>query len=178
MKSEMYKFGNINSNLIGDFKDIKFSTRRQFSDDETVENWKKAGHWYVNYGGFILEHVKGLPNWCDNVLDEISKQVEIFDASYSLYCMPPGTIMPEHRDTYPTYRKIYNVDDVNKIRRVLVFVEDWKSGHYFEVDDTPVVKWKCGDYCTWIGDTPHIASNIGRENRYTLQITGKIYGNN
>lgn len=171
----MYNFGSVNSNLIGGFKNLKFSGRKQFSDDEVVEKWKSMGHWYVNYGGLIIEQHSGiLPKWCDDILVEIYKQVDIIDASYSLYCMTPGTIMPEHVDHYPIFRKIHNIDDVSKIRRVLVFVENWKSGHYFEIDDNPITKWSAGEYCTWVGETPHMAANIGRENRYTLQITGKI----
>ena len=168
-----YRIGNINSNLIGEFKSLDFSIRKQFSDDQTVERWKSIGHLYVNYGGCIIYH-NDVPDWCKNILTIISKQLNICYASCSLYCMPPGTIMPEHEDYYPAYRKIHNIDDIEKVRRVLVFVDEWKSGHYFEINGNPIVNWNVGDYCTWVGKTPHIAANIGNVNRYTLQITGKI----
>lgn len=166
--------GKIDSNLIGDYKNIEYPGRRQFRDDETVEQWKNLGHLYVNYTGFIREEYRGLPDWCNSVIAEIKNQLNISNVSCSLYRMPPGTIMPEHKDAYLNYKKIFELDDVNKICRVLVFLEDWKSGHYFEVSDNPVIRWKSGDYYMWFGETPHIAANIGRENRYTMQITGTI----
>ncbi len=51
-------------------------------------------------------------------------------------------------------------------------MEDWKSGHYFEIDNKPFVDWKAGDWVWWKGTVPHSASNIGVETRYTLQLTG------
>ena len=47
-----------------------------------------------------------------------------------------------------------------------------EPGHYFEFDGEAVANWKAGDYVMWQADVPHAASNIGTEDRYTLQITG------
>ncbi len=170
----MHYFEKINSDIIGDFKELTYSPRRQFPDDNIVNFWKEIGHLYVNYTGFLIEEYKGLPTWCYDILNELSTKFDISEAKLCLYCMPPGTIMPEHKDTYPVYKKMLNIEDPNQVCRILVFLDDWKSGHYFEVDDTPVINWKKGDCCMWIGEAPHIAANIGRENRYTLQVTAKI----
>jgi len=86
--------------------------------------------------------------------------------------MTPGTIMPEHQDFYKKYRSLYNLSDSKNICRVIVFLEDWKSGHYFEINKIPIVNWKAGDFVFWRNDTSHMAANIGTDNRYTLQITG------
>jgi len=48
------------------------------------------------------------------------------------------------------------------------------SGHYFELDGEPYVKWSKGNYLWWRGDTSHMAANLGVENRYTMQITATI----
>jgi hypothetical protein len=61
-----------------------------------------------------------------------------------------------------------------RIRRALVLLEDWKSGHYLEIQGKPVVGWKAGDVVEWVYDTPHMAANLGLEDRYTLQITGWV----
>lgn len=172
----MHYFKKIDPNLIGEFENLNYSPRRQFPDDSTVNSWKDLGHLYVNYTGFLIEEYKGLPEWCYNVLNAVSDEFKISDSKLCLYCMTPGTIMPEHKDTYPVYKKILGVDDPNQLCRILVFLDNWKSGHYFEVDDDPVINWKKGDCCMWIGEAPHIAANIGRENRYTLQITAKLNG--
>jgi hypothetical protein len=55
-----------------------------------------------------------------------------------------------------------------------VFLEDWKSGHYFEGLGTPITQWHAGQTIEWSYDTPHMAANIGTKPRYTLQITGHI----
>jgi hypothetical protein len=60
----------------------------------------------------------------------------------------------------------------SEVYRAIVFLEDWQSGHYFEIDNIGVVNWCAGDYYLWNGDAPHAASNIGIDPRYTLQITG------
>jgi len=56
----------------------------------------------------------------------------------------------------------------------LVLLEDWKSGHYLEAMNKPVVNWHAGQVVEWTYDTPHMAANIGLEPRYTLQITGHL----
>lgn len=175
MKTPSYLIGKLNSTVkIGDYVNIEYPARRQFPDDETVNRWKSLGHLYVNYTGFLREQHKGLPDWCFDILNSLYEELDIENASMSIYCMPPGTIMPEHRDSYPIYKKIHNIENPNDVCRILVFLSDWKSGHYFEVDDNPIINWKSGDYCMWFGETPHIAANIGRENRYTLQVTAKV----
>jgi hypothetical protein len=130
----------------------------------------------------LKEEYRGLPQWCFDIKDEIKKNgvfienslYQIDNLIMSIYCMPPGTIMPEHSDYYVKYRSINNIEDSNKVCRILVFLDDWKSGHYFELNKYPIVNWSKGDYYSWKGSTPHIAANIGSENRYTLQITAMI----
>ena len=56
--------------------------------------------------------------------------------------------------------------------RIVVFLEDWKSGHISEVNGVQVSNWHAGDYMLWESDCPHLAANIGLDKRYTLQLTG------
>ena len=86
--------------------------------------------------------------------------------------MGPGTTLPNHSDTYARFREIYNIKDPSKIFRAVVFLENWQSGHYFEVNEDPVVEWAAGETVIWQYDTKHLAANIGNTDRYTLQITG------
>ena len=76
-----------------------------------------------------------------------------------------------HRDTYKKYIELFGCD-LSSIIRFVVFIEDWYPGHYLEVEHKPIVEWKCGDYVWWRGDVEHMAANIGKEFRFTLQITG------
>lgn len=86
--------------------------------------------------------------------------------------MTAGIVLPEHGDTYAKFREIYGVPDSAVIMRAIIFLEDWQSGHYLEIDQTPVVAWRAGDGIFWQDDTPHLAANMGHTPRYTLQITG------
>ena len=168
------KINKINPNLIGNPESIDYPDRRQFSDNDTVNRWKSLGHLYVNYTGFLREEYLGVPQWCHEVVNEIKKEHVIENTSLSIYCMPPGTIMPEHKDTYTKYRQIYNIQNQNNVCRILVFLNDWKSGHYFELNREPIVNWEKGQYCIWVGDVSHMAANLGDENRYTMQITATL----
>ena len=92
--------------------------------------------------------------------------------SWSVYRMPPGTVLPNHSDTYVLFKQLYNVTDSDKIYRAIVMLEDWQSGHYLEIDETPITKWIAGDIYIWQNDVKHLAANNGMTSRYTLQITG------
>jgi hypothetical protein len=149
------------------FEFLQFK-ERPFQDEKTIEYWKRNGHIYEKYSGSTIEKNQGHPNW----VNQIEEKFNLKNKTSCVYCMTPGTIMPEHRDFYKKYKSLYNLSNANDIVRIVIFLEDWKSGHYFEIDDNPIVNWKHGDYIMWKNDTPHMAANIGRENRYTLQITG------
>ena len=69
------------------------------------------------------------------------------------------------------YCKKYLINDLNKIDRFIIFLEDAKMGHMFAFEDKVYYKWQAGDVVSWSGQTPHAAYNIGNTNRYTLQIT-------
>ena len=68
--------------------------------------------------------------------------------------------------------ELFDVEDVNKICRILVPMDDWKSGHYFELNGVPYTNWFKGDLRTGGDDTTH--HNLGVEDRYTMQITATL----
>jgi hypothetical protein len=97
---------------------------------------------------------------------------------YAVHCMHPGCALPEHTDKYPYYSKTHNLQDINHIHRVIIFLEDKKPGHRFTMQGEEMLDWKAGDWVTWCGSTVHGAYNEGTQNRYTLQITGVPHGIN
>ena len=118
---------------------------------------------------------------CDNgdaiieLPPELCEELGWKDIGVAYYRMDTGTVMPNHSDRYVRYINLFNLQGrEHLIRRALVFLEDWKSGHYLEAMDEPVVGWKAGQVTEWTYDTPHMAANIGLEPRYTLQITGHL----
>jgi len=136
---------------------------KPFNDPVTLAQWQSIGHIYENYTGDIVE-------WGDlpEYVKELAAETGLHNVGCSLYKMQPGRIIPEHQDTYATYKKIFN----NNIRRYVVFLEDWQSGHYLEIKNDAIINWKAGDWVSWEYDTPHLAANLGSTDRYTMQITG------
>ena len=97
------------------------------------------------------------------------------DIGTSYYRMGTGTILPTHSDLYLRYVDVFKLQgQEQKIRRAIVFLEDWRPGHYFEGAGHPTVNWHAGDVIEWIYDAPHMAANLGLDPRYTLQITGHV----
>ena len=72
------------------------------------------------------------------------------------------------------YKKYYNLESDETIRRCNIFLEDWKPGHAFGIDDKIIIHWKKYDYYVWDSTVEHWGGNFGSEDRYTLQLTGQI----
>ena len=166
-KMKKIQINKIPATLIKEYKNLEY-INKPFNDQTTIEKWKSLGHNYQRYTGSMYDQSNTLPDWCYEILNHIP----LNKSTITLYCMEPGIIMPEHSDTFSKYREIMNLSDNDNVGRAIIFLEDWKSGHYFELDETPIVNWKMGDYVLWKNDTPHMAANLGKENRYTMQITG------
>ena len=111
------------------------------------------------------------PSWNDKIVEWVREEFELEDIGCCYYRMVTNEILPTHGDDYKLYREKFDceLDDIN---RIIIFLEDWKSGHYFEMDGEPKVNWKAGNFIIWRGGIEHMAANIGIEDRYTLQITG------
>ena len=139
---------------------------KPFNDNITLTQWIYHGHRYEKYTGDLVDY-KDLPAW---VLP-IAEQTGLKNIGASLYRMTPGCILPSHKDTYSLYKQINNITH-NRIMRIVVFLEDWSSGHYLEINGNPITEWSAGDWVGWNYDTPHLAANIGMSDRYTMQITG------
>ena len=132
------------------------------------EEWRKQGYYNTRQYGEMHGYPNEMPKW----VESIASQLKLFQCGYVLYRMKTLDIMPMHTDHYKKYCEVFNATP-NEVYRAVVFLEDWKSGHYFEMDDQAIVNWRAGDFIMWQGDVPHAASNIGIEDRYTLQITGQ-----
>tara|TARA_E500000331_G_scaffold145620_1_gene141743 strand:+ start:31 stop:543 length:513 start_codon:yes stop_codon:yes gene_type:complete len=109
-----------------------------------------------------------------NVGGEHKKFVDsLFPTNNHLYALKqnPGCHLPEHMDAFFKFRTQYGVQQEDCMR-LIFFMEDWKSGHYLEVNYQPVVGWKAGDCVKIESGEPHLSANGGMEPKYTLAITG------
>lgn len=154
------------------FKELEYQNE-SFNDPESVKYWLDHGY-SDRFTGDMCDMRKHQPEWNDKFVDLFSK-LGWKDIGTSYYRMSSGTILPTHGDKYRAYIKLFNLEnEQHTIHRALVMLEDWKSGHYLEVNGKPIVDWKAGDTFIWRYDDPHLAANMGLEPRYTLQITGHI----
>ena len=144
-----------------------------FNDPVSLKYW--LGQGYTNqFTGDMCDMRQAQPRW-NSTFIKIYTELGWQDIGTSYYRMNTGTILPTHGDLYLRYVKLFNLQgQEHTIRRAIVFLEDWKSGHYFEGMGNPMTQWLAGDSVEWDYDTPHMAANIGLEPRYTLQITGHV----
>ena len=85
----------------------------------------------------------------------------------------PGHTLPLHVDTFYQFAEKNSIDP-NKCCRLNIFLEDWQSGHYLEINGIPILNWQKGDAIIIYKDEPHLSGNMGMSDKYTMQITGVI----
>jgi len=141
-----------------------------FNNSNDVDAWIAQGY-NPPFVGDLCDMRKPQTKYTDDLVQMLKNIYGLENTGTSFYRMPTGVVLPTHRDTYKKYRQLFDVK-VNQIQRIIVFLENWKPGHYFEIAGNPIVSWKRGDYIWWRGDVEHMAANIGLEPRYTLQVTG------
>lgn len=142
-----------------------------FNNSIDTHAWLSAGY-APKFTGDMCDMRGILPVW-NNYFISYFTRAGWKDIGTSYYRMTSGTILPKHQDTYKRYVELFNLKGREAtIVRAIIFLEDWKSGHYLEINNVPFVNWKAGDIAHWRYDTPHLAANMGLDPRYTLQITG------
>jgi hypothetical protein len=167
-KKYHYRFGHVTPWWDDDhYKtlDYKYFPIRNQQD---LVDWGEAGFGRLDLNGAVYNMKRELPDYANGFF-------ELFDWDHqglTFYRLKPWEGLPTHQDAYTSYREMFNITDPSLLWRCVVFMEDWKSGHYFDIDDQAFMNWRKGDYVVWNYDVPHYAANFGTENRYTLQITG------
>lgn len=145
--------------------------RNPFNCNTAVNRWREQGFTQEHFTGEMCDMRSDLPSWTTQFLS-------IFDGLHvgiCFYRMTTCNIIPHHRDTYSYYKKLFNIYDTSTINRAILFLEDWRPGHIFEIENTIISNWRAGHYVLWSGDAIHMAANLGTEPRYTVQITYTDY---
>ena len=155
-----------------EYKKLKY-INESFNDLEQIEIWQAQG--YSNqFTGDMCDMRSDQPSWNWRFI-EIFQDQGWKNIGTSYYRMNTGTVLPTHADLYKKYVQLFNLQgQENRIYRAIIFLEDWKPGHYAEYDNRPFVDWRAGAVIEWVYDTPHMAANLGLDPRYTLQITGHL----
>lgn len=162
----MIKTGTVDCIWDDSFKQFDY-VRQPIKPEEIIE-WRKMGYTHDTFSGVMYGGRNPMPAWTLEVADQMGMK----NPGFVFYKMSTLEIMPPHVDHFETYSRVFNVPR-ERVFRGLVMLENWKPGHYLEMDKVGVVNWMAGDYFIWSADIEHAASNIGVEPRYTLQITGE-----
>jgi len=143
----------------------------QFNDTTLLNQWTELG--YPNrFTGDMCDMRQQQPSWNTQFVDFFAAK-GWKDIGTSYYRMNTGTVLPTHGDLYLRYIALFNLQGREpSIRRAIIFLQNWRPGHYAEYEGQPFVNWSAGDVVEWSYDTPHMAANLGLDPRYTLQITG------
>ena len=151
----------------GQYKDLSY-INEPFNDKKSLKEWRDLGYTQTKFTGDMYDMRQEEPQWIESMKEVLPWKY----FSWSIYRMNPGSCLPEHGDTYARFRELYNYD--GDIHRAIVYMEGWQSGHVSEIEKQPLIKWHAGDYVVWKNDTLHLAANVGKTPRYTLQITGVV----
>ena len=143
-------------------------TEEYFKDQEQVSSWKKTGHNIDNTT--IHTHPIIDDNDIINIISEYFPNLKHLGVCF--HKLIPGHYLPAHIDKYGFYSEKFGVSDLTRIKRFVIFAENWHPGHFLTVNDTMYSNWQAGDVVGWTGTTVHSAINVGITDRYTIQITG------
>lgn len=162
--------GNINLEKFNNFHlELDYHLHPNASSGFKILNFDSEKRYNLE---FLTAHIgRNIPK---NISDHIIEDFNLDYVSLAVQKMLPGMILPYHSDKFNFYLSQYSEIKINQIKRIIVFLENWKPGHISEIDGESHVNWKQGDWISWTGSTPHLAANLGFEDRYTLQITGII----
>jgi hypothetical protein len=141
--------------------------RESFNCEEDIVRWRSQGYSQAHFTGSMYDMKNIMPSWCE----EFFSIFKGFNIGLSFYRMDTCNILPYHRDTYSYYKNLFDIKNNLSIWRAVIFLEDWKPGHVFEIENDPITNWKAGEYVLWQYDSEHMAANLGLDPRYTAQLT-------
>ena len=141
-----------------EFKHLSY-IHEPFNDPTDVARWIDRGY-QSKICGDLCDMRHQLPSWNWKFI-EYYKALGWKDVGCAYYRMSTGTVMPVHQDRYKRYIELFNLQgQEQRIRRALILLEDWKSGHYLEAMGIPYTNWQAGQVVEWTYDTPHMAANL------------------
>jgi len=133
---------------------------------QCYQQYDKIEKYYTEHNSSIWQMFEESPNWVHNLATKLPQD---FDHHVvSTIKIDPGQTIPHHVDKHFKLKQEHG-DGIS--HRYLIFLEDWKRGHYYEVHDQPFTKWRKGDWVKFGIDDWHLAGNMGDEPFYSAQVT-------
>lgn len=108
-----------------------------------------------------------LPEW----VFKFNDLFPYLNMTFSIKKLKPRTTRATHPISYDEYLKLYAVEP-EQVCRIIVMVEDWRPGNYFEINGIGYTNWLAGDYFVWHGNGLTAYANIGSADMYMLEMTG------
>lgn len=157
--------GNIQLNITNkDLQELKFTDYfacyKQTAETQKYYTPENSSIWQMFH--------EESPQWVHDLSNQLPHDFE--HHVVSVISIPPGQTIPYHADKHYMLQQQYGQGDT---WRYLIFLEDWKPGHYFEIYDKPFVSWQAGDWIKFHQKDWHIAANVGLEPFYSAQVTVK-----
>jgi len=107
---------------------------------------------------------------------QFQEQLQIEPVTVSFIKIKPGNVIPIHVDTFYLIKKKYPHRVKEKIVRANIFLDDWRWGHFLQIEDEIKTHWSKNSGYIWDEGVIHIAANCGLHDRYTLQVSGFYNG--
>jgi hypothetical protein len=103
----------------------------------------------------------------------ISSLIPGNNCTYSLIQIPPGRILPWHRDYYNTHIKKFNITEQHayQVHRAVLCLNSWTYGQIVQIGSEMLHHWRAGDLFSWPHAAWHGAANFGNHAMTFLQIT-------
>ena len=141
--------------------------RIQYEDYfQCYTQYEKLERYYTEHNSSIWQMFEDSPQWVHDLATKIPQDFD--EHVVSTIKIEPGQTIPHHIDKHFKLKQEYG-DGIS--HRYLIFLQDWKRGHYYEIHDQPFTKWRKGDWVKFGNDDWHIAGNMGDEPFYSAQIT-------
>ena len=112
------------------------------------------------------------PNPMPDVVYQIKDHFDYDVCSVAVNLTKPGDYLPLHSDRYERWMEVFEVDNVEKIYRHIVMLEDCVPGQMIQIHKNVYTSWSCGSFYGWRGTAQHAIYNFSTENRYAIQVTG------
>ena len=133
---------------------------------QCYQQYEALEEYYNEHNSSIWQMFEESPQWVHDFANKIPQGFE--HHVVSVIKILPGNTIPHHVDKH---FKLKQEHGEGEGYRYLIFLEDWKRGHYYEIHDQPFTKWRKGDWVKFGSDDWHIAGNMGDEPFYSAQVT-------
>ena len=159
----MIEYGHLDTGVTLDqLRSIKFTDYFQcYQQTPDIEKY------YTQHNSSIWQM---FDDECPDFIKELAFKIPQDFKHYvvSVINIDPGQTIPYHVDKHYMLKKQFGPGDSF---RYLIFLEDWKRGHYYEVHDQPYTKWRKGDWVKFSTSDWHLAGNMGDAPFYSAQVT-------